>query len=133
LVREASSEIGGQLVTPICKPLRLRDPDHLRFLRTQACLACGRSPSDAHHLKFAQQPALGRKVSDEFTVPLCRTHHRELHQRGDERIWWRKLNIDPLPAASDLWLQTRPTQAADVSGDRDELPAVAGKHQLNKA
>jgi hypothetical protein len=103
----------------------------LRFLRSQACLACGRSPSDAHHLKFAQQPALDRKVSDEFTVPLCRTHHRELHQRGDERIWWRKLNIDPLPAASVL-SQTRPTQA-DVSGDRDELPAVAGKDQLNKA
>jgi hypothetical protein len=21
-------------------------------------------------------------------VPLCRLHHRELHQRGDEFSWW---------------------------------------------
>jgi hypothetical protein len=65
-------------VTPIGKTLRLRDRDHLKFVSAQPCVACGRSPSDAHHLKFAQGRALGRKVSDEFTVPLCRTHHREL-------------------------------------------------------
>jgi hypothetical protein len=86
---------------------RLRDLDHLQFVRGQPCLACGRSPSDAHHLKFAQQRALGRKVSDEFTVPLCRTHHRELHQRGDERIWWQHRNIDPLNTAHRLWQYTR--------------------------
>jgi len=45
---------------------------------------------------------LGRKVSDEFTVPLCRTHHRELHSRGDEAEWWNKLNIDPLLIALKL-------------------------------
>ena len=43
---------------------------------------CGRRPSDAHHLRFAQSRALGRKVSDEFTVPLCRAHHREVHRCG---------------------------------------------------
>ena len=72
-----------------------------------ACLACGRGPSDAHRLKFAQARALGRKVSDEFAVPLCRAHHRELHQRGDERIWWQQLNLDPLPIAQGLWQTTR--------------------------
>src|SRR5436190_18492490 len=72
-----------------------------------ACLACGRGPSDAHRLKFAQARALGRKVSDEFAVPLCRAHHRELHQRGDERIWWQQLNLDPLPIAQGLWQATR--------------------------
>ena len=55
----------------------------------------------------AQQTAMGRKVSDEYTVPLCRHHHRELHRRGDERIWWRQLNIDPRPAAEQLWQQTQ--------------------------
>ena len=34
--------------------------------------------------------ALSRKVSDEFTVPLCRGHHREVHRCGDEAAWWRK-------------------------------------------
>ena len=46
-------------------------------------------------------------MSDEFTVPLCRIHHRELHRSGDEATWWQKLNIDPLPVALRLWQQTR--------------------------
>jgi hypothetical protein len=96
-----------QSVTPLSKELRLRDRNHLKFVSAQPCLACGRSPSDAHHLKFAQQRALGRKVSDEFTVPLCRTHHRELHQRGDERTWWQHRNLDPLNTAQRLWQYTR--------------------------
>jgi hypothetical protein len=96
-----------QPVTPLSKPLRMRDRDHLRFVTTQPCLACGRLPSDAHHLKFAEQRAMGRKVSDEYTVPLCRVHHREVHRRGDERVWWQHLNIDPLQAAQRLWERTQ--------------------------
>jgi hypothetical protein len=46
-------------------------------------------------------------VSDEFTVPVCRIHHRELHRFGDEAAWWQKLNIDPLPVALRLWQHTR--------------------------
>jgi hypothetical protein len=46
-------------------------------------------------------------VSDEFTVPVCRVHHRELHRSGDEAAWWQKLNIDPLPVALRLWQHTR--------------------------
>jgi hypothetical protein len=106
---EIPSETAQQLVTPLGKELRLRDRDHLKFVSTQPCLACGRSPSDAHHLKFAQQRALARKVSDEFTVPLCRTHHRELHQRGDEFTWWQQLNVDPLQTAQSLWKVTHPS------------------------
>jgi hypothetical protein len=85
------------------KTVRLRDKEHRRFVAQQPCLVCGRSPADAHHLKFAQPTALGRKVSDEFTVPLCRLHHRELHRHGDETKWWNQLQIDPLPIAGKLW------------------------------
>jgi hypothetical protein len=46
-------------------------------------------------------------VSDEYIVPVCRVHHRELHRSGDEAAWWRRLNIDPLPVAVRLWQQTR--------------------------
>ena len=113
-VEDVPSETARQLVTPLSKELRLRDRDHLKFVSTQPCLSCGRSPSDAHHLKFAQQRALGRKVSDEFTVPLCRTHHRELHQRGDELIWWQQLNIDPMPMARRLWQNTRSNGSAPL-------------------
>jgi len=89
-------------------PKRRRDRSHLRFVASQPCLVCGRRPSDPHHLRFAQPRALGLKVSDEFTVPLCRTHHRQLHQTGDEISWWKGVNIDVLPAARVLWEQTHP-------------------------
>src|SRR6516165_10665414 len=76
-------------------PRRIRDRDHVKSVAKQPCLVCDRRPADAHHLRFAQSPALGRKVSDEFTVPLCRGHHREVHRCGDEAAWWRKAGIDP--------------------------------------
>ena len=88
------------------KTVRLRDKDHRRFVLRQACLVCGRVPSDPHHLTFTQPRALGRRVSDEFIVPVCRVHHRELHRSGNEAAWWRKLNIDPIPIALRLWQRT---------------------------
>jgi hypothetical protein len=87
---------------------RIRDRDHLRFIAQQTCLVCGRQPCDAHHLRFTQHRALGRKVSDEFTVPLCRAHHREVHRHGDETGWWEKVGLDPVTAARALWLMTHP-------------------------
>jgi hypothetical protein len=90
------------------EPRRVRDRDHIRHVITQPCLVCGRRPCDPHHLRFAQSRALGRKVSDEFTVPLCRGHHRELHRHGDEAGWWEKLGLDPRSAARALWLTTHP-------------------------
>jgi hypothetical protein len=46
---------------------------------------------------------MGRKVSDEFTVPLCREHHQALHRHGNERAWWADVNVIPLEAARNLW------------------------------
>jgi hypothetical protein len=91
---------------------RIRDREHVKSVAKQACLVCGRRPADAHHLRFAQSPALGRKVSDEFTVPLCRGHHRELHRCGDEAAWWKKTGIDPTAVARALWLKTHPLKSA---------------------
>jgi hypothetical protein len=93
-------------------PRRIRDRDHVKSIAKQPCLVCGRRPADTHHLRFAQAPALGRKVSDEFTVPLCRGHHREVHRCGDEIAWWQKTGIDPAAAARMLWLKTHPLPAA---------------------
>jgi hypothetical protein len=94
-------------VRALVKTVRLRDKNHRNFVTRQPCLVCGRVPSDSHHLTFAQPRALGHRVSDEFTVPVCRIHHRELHRSGNEAAWWRKLNIDPLPVALRLWQHTR--------------------------
>jgi hypothetical protein len=90
------------------EPRRIRDREHTRFIAKQPCLVCGRLPSDPHHLRFAQYPALGRKVSDEFTVPLCRGHHREVHRCGHEATWWQNTGIDPTVSARLLWLKTHP-------------------------
>ena len=89
----------------IAEPKRLRDKAHLKFVASQPCLVCGRQPSDSHHLRFAQSRAIGLKVSDEFTVPLCRGHHQELHQVGNEEGWWAKYQIDVLAMAKQLWEQ----------------------------
>ena len=103
----------SQLV--FAEPKRLRDKAHLKFVASQPCLVCGRQPSDPHHLRFAQPRAIGLKVSDEFTVPLCRGHHRQLHQAGNEETWWAERNINALTLARDLWGQTRPKSAPGES------------------
>ena len=91
----------------ISEPRRHRDKAHLKFVASQPCLICARSPADAHHLRFTQPRAMGRKVSDEFTVPLCRTHHRDLHSTGDEVAWWERRAIDPTATSRMLWVSTR--------------------------
>jgi hypothetical protein len=102
------------------EPRRIRDRDHVRHVIKQPCLVCGRRPSDLHHLQFAQSRALGRKVSDEFTVPLCRAHHREIHRCGNEEVWWSNSGIDPLAAARALWLETHPLPRAEATATSNE-------------
>jgi hypothetical protein len=92
---------------PLSEPRRYRDRAHLEFVGSQPCLLCGRQPCDAHHLRFMQPRALGRRVSDEFAVPLCRTHHRALHRSGDEAAWWKSTDLDPVTIAHRLWQHTR--------------------------
>jgi ERF superfamily len=91
----------------LSEPRRYRDRAHLGFVAAQPCLLCGRQPCDAHHLRFMQPLALGRRVSDEFAVPLCRTHHRDLHRHGDEPAWWASAGIDVGAIAHRLWQHTR--------------------------
>ena len=107
-------------------PRRSNKP-HRQFVASQPCLLCGRRPSDAHHLRFAQPRAMGRKVSDEYTVPLCRTHHRQVHRSGNEAEWWQAVgrDIDPLEIAKRLWDRSRrglpPDQAEPPPENAREL------------
>jgi hypothetical protein len=94
-------------ILTVSAPRRYRNREHLRYVAQQACLVCGRKPSDPHHLGFTQPRALGRKVSDEFAVSLCRGHHRAVHRSRDERAWWRQAGIDPIKVARRLWKETR--------------------------
>jgi len=95
------------------KEKRIRDRDHLEFVATQSCLICGRRPTQAHHLRFAQPRAMALKVSDEFTVPLCITHHDQLHRSGDERKFWTSNGIaEPLKHAAQFWKISHQTSEA---------------------
>jgi len=113
----------------LAEPKRRRDKSHLGFVASQPCLVCGRHPSDPHHLRFTQPRALGLKVSDEFTVPLCRGHHRQLHQAGNETAWWETLKIDALRTARQLWEQTHPNEGhAEIIGqDAAKVPMTTEK------
>jgi hypothetical protein len=97
-------------VLAVAAPRRYRNREHLRFVAQQACLVCGRKPSDPHHIRYVQPRALGRKASDEFAVPLCRVHHRAVHRAGNERAWWKQTSIDTLKVARKLWKHTRVKQ-----------------------
>jgi hypothetical protein len=95
------------LANAIATPRRYRNREHLRYVAQQPCLICGRKQSDPHHLRYLQPRALGRKVSDEFAVPLCRSHHRAVHRASNEQAWWKTADIDPVKIARQLWVQTR--------------------------
>jgi hypothetical protein len=101
---------------------RLRDKDHLKYVASRSCLICGRRPTEPHHVRFAQKLAFGRKVSDEFTVPLCRLHHRELHRSRNEPLWWKTARIDPIQIARQLWEATRPKSAPQPVASADSSP-----------
>ncbi len=114
-------------VLALPEPRRIRDRIHVRAVAQHPCLICSRRPSDAHHLRFTQSRALGRKVSDEHTVPLCRGHHREVRRCGDEAAWWSKAGVDPTVTARALWLETHPLppNPANLPVDPAE-PVTAG-------
>jgi Rad52/22 family double-strand break repair protein len=111
-------------VLTISEPKRHRSKEHLQFVAQQPCLVCGRSPSHAHHVRFAQSKGLALKVSDEFTVPLCAIHHSENHATGYERRWWQTRNIDPLKVARVLWEESRKRGALTASEEGDTASGV---------
>src|SRR5262249_13198566 len=130
--RQRSTVIDKSLL-PLSEPRRVRDRERVRYVTRQSCLICGRRPSDAHHLRFAQNRALSRKVSDEFTVPLCRGQHREVHLSGDEAAWWTKAGIDPNVAARALWLETHPLPTISDQTRIEGSTSVANNSDLRNA
>ena len=69
-------------------------------------------------------------MSDEFAVPLCRTHHRAVHRHGDEADWWRSAGIDAVMIAHKLWEHTR-LNGAPIQQHIDPLLSPLPKHELD--
>lgn len=121
---EMPEQVAPEITSLPPHPSRIRDKEHLRWVASQPCTVCGRTPSDPHHLRFSQPRALGLKVSDRFTVPLCRIHHREVHRTGDERRWWKTAGSDPLAVASALWSGRPGAYAGETKGITSEEHAT---------
>jgi DNA recombination protein Rad52 len=120
-VRNGVGKIDKSTLT-IGEPRRIRSKEHLRYVAQQPCLICGRAPTHAHHIRFAQSRGLGLKVSDEFTVPLCAIHHQQNHATGDERLWWQEHKIDPLDVASHFWRESQNLPASNHESLDESCP-----------
>lgn len=93
---------------------------HLAFIRGLPCLICGaRNRVDAAHIRAAcpqfgkRHSGTGEKPSDQWTVPLCATHHTEgedAQHKSNELEWWKGQRIDPFVTAMALF---------QCSGDED--------------
>jgi hypothetical protein len=121
LSRGARPKIDKSVLT-FGEPKRIRCKEHLRFVASQPCLICGRSPSHAHHVRYAQSRGANLRVSDEFTVPLCAIHHHHIHTTGKEQEWWQERNIDPLKVARGLWQRSRERYRAAGEAALSEPP-----------
>lgn len=100
------------------KPGRLRDRDHLDWIKTLPCLACGcRPPCDPAHLRFNHadpvfKGGMGIKPGDDLVVPLDRPCH-EKEEAGKITFWadcMARGISDPVAVAYRLRL---------ISGDTD--------------
>lgn len=98
------------------KPIRGRQHDekHLAFIRTLPCLVSGsRYCVEAAHIRYSDatwgkvNPGVGKKPDDKWTVPLSAARHRldpDSQHNSDEREFWERHGIDPLPISRALWL-----------------------------
>jgi hypothetical protein len=91
-------------------PYTALDPRHVDYVARQPCLVCGGGPAHVYYLRFTEE--LARKVSDEYTVPLCGDHLDELRTVGDEAMWWMRTGVEPVGVARMLWRVTHPEVTA---------------------
>lgn len=65
------------------------------MVRSHGCCICGNPVADAHHLRtIGHMRAAAMKNGDDYTIPLCRKHHDDLHMFGDERLFLDLHGID---------------------------------------
>lgn len=86
------------------------DDKHLAAIRKTICCGCGRAgPNDPHHLKSGaarSERSVGRRATDRWAVPLCRTCHDQAEKaggRGEVSLFraWGIADVQEL--ASALW------------------------------
>lgn len=66
-----------------------RCPAHLQFVRGFSCAVkdCNGDDIHAHHVRSGSMAGTGRKPPDSDAIPLCGTHHLELHTSGELKFY----------------------------------------------
>lgn len=78
--------------------------------------------------------AMGNKASDEWSVPLCFTHHRTLHTVGNEEAWWSEKGIDAKPQCAAQHRTPHRSRPRDRQPQRPETrPYRRTHHSLRRA
>lgn len=64
---------------------RVRSAAHLKWVRTFRCVVpgCDKTPIEAAHVRNYTDGGMGMKPGDDWTVSMCRDHHREQHRIGE--------------------------------------------------
>lgn len=66
-------------------------------IKSRGCCICKNPVADAHHLRIiGHKRGMSVKNGDDYTIPLCRRHHDELHAMGDEKLFLDLHGIDPV-------------------------------------
>ena len=110
------------------KQPRVKNKAHCDFIRSLPCIICADNVSlECAHIRMSDaghgknNPGVGARPSDCYTLPLCGAHHRAQHKFGNERLFWNTLELDPIAIALALY---------EVTGDHEkgcEIIANAGK------
>lgn len=89
---------------------KIRDERYLAEIRNVGCIVCGTMPVHAHHLMRAEERGMALRTGDNWAVPLCPTHHDDLHNFGREDVWWALSGTDPMEWAEENWRAYRDRQ-----------------------
>lgn len=110
---------------------RVKDEDHLDFIRSLRCASCGNNTSvEAAHLragnlKYGKRPTgMAEKPSDQWVTPLCSLCHREQHD-GDEGLFWAVRGINPWVLSLSLFSVSGDVEMATEILDRCKSKAFA--------
>ena len=80
---------------------RIERPQYRTWVNKLPCVICGAQETEAAHLSMANNEychlgrGKGRKASDRWVLPLCRYHHREQTNLGDEKLFWESYGMNP--------------------------------------
>ena len=66
------------------KQKAFRSKKYLKWVKSLPCCMCGGGSEDAHHIiGRGHLGGMGTKAPDNYTMPVCRQHHQEIHQRPE--------------------------------------------------